>query len=615
MLKFTLSFLSFLWLQCLLGQTQIVQTYYDKSDSVLKELIHWDPKTQKINGTYLKFHQNGSKSIEGYYNQNLPDSLWTFYFESGVAKSSGHYKLGEAVGLWKYYYENGNLKSTGSFHDGLQDSSWIHFYENGKIKQEAQYQNGNEIGKWSYYFESGPIKASTQYDSLSIGFHLEYTLDGTIKAQGQKAGLKSTGKWSYYYPDGQLESRGTYYNGNKEGVWINYYKNGNIKSSGIFVNGLKTGKWTYYHSNGSLQSEGQMTENLQDGQWKMYASNGTLQSYGKYAQGTGPVTTYHSNGQVASIGLMLAGKRDSIWTYYDETGQQIASAKYNQDEGNYTGYYPDGSIRLYGSVRGNKRIGEWKIYNERGDLTGTYHPIYSMVNSNLVTDTDSEIPDTVETPDLTAEISEYKYQKKENRYFDEVVNEYDGWIIGSNPLMTVWGRLPIGIEKYHQERLGYELIYESLRTPFVFNDNNIDTEELYHQGHSISFRQKLYSKSIKAGMYYFGHQLQSVVKNHHVKTMESGGFRTILISSAQESVFSYGWMIGWKIMSDPGENGWVIDGYIGQQVGLRTWQYKKIEDEAAYEYFSTINQERFALPFSFGLNIGWSIEQKRKKRK
>ncbi len=50
---------------------------------------------------------NGSKICEGFYKNNLKDSLWVFYAHNGLAADSGYYKEGKKVGVWKAYKNNG----------------------------------------------------------------------------------------------------------------------------------------------------------------------------------------------------------------------------------------------------------------------------------------------------------------------------------------------------------------------------------------------------------------------------------------------------------------------------------------------------------------------------
>ncbi len=596
------------------GQQQKKTSYYDIRKSSIKEEITLNPITKNLEGPYVKYHQNGKLAISGYYSDNLPDSTWVFYFESGSIKSKGQYKNGDASGFWKTYYENGNVKNKGGFINANQAGKWSYYFENGNLKLNAEYKNGAEINNWTYYFESGPLKANTRYDDSSIGQHTTYYYSGEIASEGSKKGLSSEGNWTFFYKNGAIKSSGNFLNGKKEGEWIYYYQNGQIQAQGSYHIGKKNNEWYYFHENGSLESKGLIEEDLRDGEWTVYNEKGQVQSISQYRMGTGPFISYHQNGQVASTGFMKDGLMDSSWVYFDSDGNKIGIASYSTNIGTFTGLDQNGSKRVSGILSGAKKIGEWTIYDRKGTITGTYHPYYDQkqIKQNKRDTTASiEASQTI----FYATKSDYGYHNRINRYFDEVINEFDGWILSSNPLLFLINRLPVSVEYYQQERLGYELIYEHLRSPFSFDNDIIGIEEVYYKGHSFSFRQKFYSKASEAGMYYFGHQVKSEILQYGVKTQERTGFRNILTSTASENTFTYGWMLGWKVMKDAGDTGLSIDAYTGINIGISSWQLQKINDEPATSIFLQYESEPLIFPVSFGLNIGWTYEKSRKKNR
>jgi antitoxin component YwqK of YwqJK toxin-antitoxin module len=614
MIKAGASILCFMVLFYAVGQQVEQITYYDKSDSLVKEKITVDGLTRQLSGPYLKYHQNGRVAVAGFYKNNLPDSNWIFHYESGRTKTQGRYKDGKPNGLWKSYYENGNLRNEGNFENSTVAGSWNYYYENGNLKLEAYYEGGLEAGKWKYFFEGGPIKESTLYHDSPNGMHTSYYYTGEVAAEGQKTGKTSTGSWTYFYRDGNIKSTGSFHNGLKQDTWTSYYPSGALKSEGLYSEGKKTGEWVYYHENGEIQTIGLMSKDQQTGTWTTYTDKGDIQGIAKLENGTGSYTSYHLNGQLASMGYMTEGLMDSTWAYFNKAGDKIGSAVYDSNEGMYTGLYPNGAKRISGKLIGNKKVGEWTIYNIDGEKTGTYHPFYDQkkIETSSAQTSEPIEPDPVA---FDATKSDYGYQNRINRYFDEVINEFDAWIIAGNPMLFLLDRFPVAIEYYQQERLGYEFIYEHQRSPFTFDDNVIGIEELYSSGHSFSIRQKFYSKAFRAGMYYFGHQVRGTTADFKLKTQETSGFRNILTSTAAENTLTYGWMIGWKFMRDAGESGLTIDAYTGINMGLKTWEIKEAKDSRAEEIFSEVSAEPLIFPISFGLNIGWAFKQPSKKRK
>lgn len=60
-------------------------------------------------------------------------------------------------------------------------------------------------------------------------------------------------KYVDYYDNGQIEVKGKYVNGKREGERLAYYDNGKIKTKGKYVNGIREGEWLYYDENGQIE--------------------------------------------------------------------------------------------------------------------------------------------------------------------------------------------------------------------------------------------------------------------------------------------------------------------------------------------------------------------------
>ncbi|MBK7229234.1 MAG: hypothetical protein IPH97_10305 [Ignavibacteriales bacterium] len=62
----------------------------------------------------------------GFYNNDVPDSLWTWYYENGKIAEAGKYKNGLRDGDWKNYDTSGILKIVRLYKDDkLIDSTKI----------------------------------------------------------------------------------------------------------------------------------------------------------------------------------------------------------------------------------------------------------------------------------------------------------------------------------------------------------------------------------------------------------------------------------------------------------------------------------------------------------
>jgi antitoxin component YwqK of YwqJK toxin-antitoxin module len=105
-------------------------------------------------------------------------------------------------------------------------------------------------------------------------------VDGVQINQYDMEGRKR-GYWEDYFNNGKLYSKGNYVNGKREGIWELYYNLEhysvsflNIRST--FKDGVLTGVGEYYFTNGQLERKGNYVNGCKDGLWKFYDYNGNL---------------------------------------------------------------------------------------------------------------------------------------------------------------------------------------------------------------------------------------------------------------------------------------------------------------------------------------------------
>ncbi|MBH68517.1 MAG: hypothetical protein CMM58_09210 [Rhodospirillaceae bacterium] len=46
-----------------------------------------------------------------------------------------------------------------------------------------------------------------------------------------------------FFPNGQLDYKGSFKNGRKEGIWVGYYLDGQLRFKGRYKNGKRHGRW------------------------------------------------------------------------------------------------------------------------------------------------------------------------------------------------------------------------------------------------------------------------------------------------------------------------------------------------------------------------------------
>jgi hypothetical protein len=158
------------------------------------------------------------------------------------------------------------------------------------------------------------------------------------------------------------------------------------------------------------------------------------------------------------------------------------------------------------------------------------------------------------------------------------------------------GRLPLAIEFYSQERLGHEFEFVGIRDPFFAADKDIAPNKLFERGYSMAIRQKFYNP-IKAGMWYFGHEIRFTNVGHFINQEVSG---TVVTFSSSEQRIQYGIVLGYRVMQRNNAGGFTLDIFLSGDLGYRNFDSAPGNEQ----YFSELNQKELARTLSFGLNFG-----------
>ena len=591
---------------CMLPSAQLAaqaieqRAYYDQEELHLKEVYYVaDSVSGPLNGRYTSYFYSGGIESEGEYMLNKPSGTWQYYFENGRLKMTGQLEAKQDAGYWKYYFENGNQRMEGRLEAGKREGVWQYFFENGDLKQTGAYTNGVVAGIWNYFYEGGKLKAQAYYEQ-GEGIYKEYYLSGELKAEGKNINNKSDSVWNFYYPEGTLKANGAYLNGQKQGLWRYYHSNGVISGEGDFDAGTKVGSWHYYHDNGSLASIGTEKDGQKEGYWKLYYETGALLGEGEYEQGSGGYKEYYESGKIKVEGRFQKGVKEGKWYYYYEDGSLEGVALFTHGAGKYTGYYDDGSLKMEGNIKDEKKVGKWKLYNKDQSLAGYYNPIYEEEAPAFKVDADpirnSDSKKAYEKP-------EYLFRSKQVRYFTPRVNEYRAVVLATNPLSSLLGSLPVGLEYYYQERLGYELYFQYLQSPFFTPGNDVRVGKLYKQGFSLALRQKLYSASRRYGMFYFGHQVGYTDIRHAVNQRDAAN-GSLLTFRTTESRIEYGVFIGNRFVRDAGTGGLTLDMFAGAAFGYRNYNNSFGSSPAIASLFEDLNQKSLSVQVLFGINIG-----------
>lgn len=583
-----------------------INTFHDENKALIKEIYFIkDSASAKLSGSYKSYFINGILEKEGFYKNNYPDSIWTYYYESEQIKMKGMLRNGSNHGPWEYYYENGNISMAGMIIDSKREGTWKYYFENGDLKSQGNFKENIKEGIWNYFYEEGELKAQAYYRN-DKGNYKEFYNNGKIKAEGINIDGQSDSTWVFYHENGKIKAIGDYSLGKRVGPWF-YYHDNEIKSSeGNYVDGKKEGKWIYYHENGEVSSEGALREDKKEGYWKMFNENGVFKAEGIFKQNEGKYTEYYENGKIKAEGSILNGENHGAWIYYYENGNKEGECEYINGDGEYTGYYENGNIKMKGNIKNGSNVGLWELFNGDGSLAGYYRPyyednkpIYKLVEKKQVKRGDYMKP-------------AYKFKSYKSRYFDPVINEYKGIILATNPFATFIGQLPISFEYYIEERLGFEVLATILRDPFFKSSEEVELNKVYDRGFNIALKQKFYHPEGKLGMFYFGHEVRLTSLKHYANVIDSvSAFYNQIKINTQETKFEYALFVGDRWMRLFGERykhnslGISIDAFVGFGFGYRLYQKKYPNNPDYDQIFKDIDDSKFVISPRLGLNFGF----------
>ena len=565
------------------------QTFHDPEKLYIKEVFQVkDTLKNVLHGRYASYYLNGNIESKGFFSNNETTGIWEFFYESGNLKMRGALRQNSNFGLWEYFYESGQKSMEGTVNGKNREGEWKMYYENGQVKETGNYVNNRRSGLWMSYFEDGVKKGEIDYID-DFGRYTEYFHSGMVAAEGPKMGTRQVGHWRFYDEGtGSLLTQGDYENGKKTGEWVTYFPGGNVASRGSYENDNPVGKWEYFFEDGSISSSGEYLGGQKNGYWSSFTTGGKLLSEVKYDKGTGEYREYYPSGKLKVSGMMESEKRQGPWVFYFEDGKKEGECEFDKGKGTYYGYYPDGSLQTRGEIEGDRRVGTWELYERDGTLSGYYRPYYDQQNL------------AKEINDLAAKNQPIKQSTtKKFGYFTARANEYKGVIVEGNPVLMFAGRFPMAVEFYSQERLGHAFEFIGIRNPFFEADDNVVPGKLFERGYSIAIKQKFYNP-IKAGMWYFGHQIRFTNIGHFTNIMYNSNPETIITFTAPDQRIEYGVLLGYRIIQRNNVKGFTIDLYGSANIG-----YRKVDvDPFSASFFQDVDQSNLVTSFTFGLNLG-----------
>ncbi len=151
------------------------------------------------------------------------DGLHQEFYSNGKRESEFVIKDGTIEGISRHWYANGQLKFYSKYKNGQLIDTSITYLENGQITFFEIFKNGKSIKNISYY-DNGQVQSET-YNPINPNennFRKDYHENGKLKFQTIISNSTFNGEGIYYDYNGNIEYKGNYKDGQKEGIWFKF---------------------------------------------------------------------------------------------------------------------------------------------------------------------------------------------------------------------------------------------------------------------------------------------------------------------------------------------------------------------------------------------------------
>ncbi len=133
---------------------------------VSDSLIYKNDSNELFNGIVVDTINNQIISYE--VKDGIKDGIFKIKTMKDSLIMSGMISRNKNVGEWRYYYDNGKLETKGYFKNDLPDSIWIWYFPDGIMKERGVFKKGKRTGEWYSYDEKGKLIEKKAFsDSLS----------------------------------------------------------------------------------------------------------------------------------------------------------------------------------------------------------------------------------------------------------------------------------------------------------------------------------------------------------------------------------------------------------------------------------------------------------------
>ena len=193
-----------------------------------------DAKGQKQGVWNKKYPGSNSLIYKGQFKDDKAIGEFTYYYESGKIKSIIKHIPNSNLSFAVFYSENEAVLSEGFYKNQLKDSVWSNFTPSGALSSKESFLKNQLHGEKIIYYTEGQIENGILIP-LSISNYKKDLLDGL---------------YAEFFSTGKIKKKGVFQNGLKDGEWLEYHPNRQIAQKVNYKNDVLHGWSYAYNSKG-----------------------------------------------------------------------------------------------------------------------------------------------------------------------------------------------------------------------------------------------------------------------------------------------------------------------------------------------------------------------------
>lgn len=193
----------------------------------------------KKQGLWKKYYANGMLYFVGNFKDDKPVGEFNYFYDSGKLQVKiTHFGN---VSYANMYYETGELKATGKYENQVKDSIWTYYTVTGSTAAEEFYLSGKRNGTWKVYYPSNKMMEEKDYmNDIEEGNWKQYYENGKPKMTATYVKGALEGRATYYDANGKKAVSGIFYHDVREGFWTYYEKDGlTVRKKEEYKNGKR----------------------------------------------------------------------------------------------------------------------------------------------------------------------------------------------------------------------------------------------------------------------------------------------------------------------------------------------------------------------------------------